>query len=515
MKTREQAIADVHPAMAAKYDFTNAQYHGALERMTGIVCPEHGEFSQYPSQLRKNGSGCPACGELVRRAKKRASREEIIARATEIHGGAYTYDRAVYKNLITKFAVTCPIHGDFLTTPANHLKGRGCPKCGAERRGRRKDPVSAARKTADTKLAQHGAAFVEQARRVHGDLYDYSAVRYAGRKQPVTIICPAHGPFDQTPGHHLSRKHGCPQCSHHRSKGEAEIAAFMAVFTPLRQRDRSIVPPKELDIYAPSARFAVEYCGEYWHAARAPEDEAFARRRHVEKQKACQAIGVDLLTVFESEWLARPQAIKRIIRNRLGVFRGSLMARKCQLDTVSGEEARVFFEAYHPQGGGGWGVHYGLRYRGKLVACMRFTHGANDRGVGAERVWTLTRYATRLPVAGGASRLFSAFLSEHEPPLVKSFSDNRFFSGAMYEKLGFAFDGDVEPDYQVYHPKTGLLPKTAWQRKKIPDRIRDLGFAEVFDPERDPRSEREMTFLLGAARLYDCGKRRWLWRKSP
>ena len=59
---------------------------------------------------------------------------------------------------------------------------------------------------------------------------------------------------------------------------------------------------------------------------------------------------------------------------------------------------------------------------------------------------------------GGASRLFSAFVAEHDPESVKSFSDNRYFTGGMYQKLGFVKEADIELDYQVYHPKTGLLP---------------------------------------------------------
>jgi len=51
-----------------KYDFSKAAYTGALKRITGLVCPEHGEFSQYAAQLRK-GCGCPLCGTAARKKK--------------------------------------------------------------------------------------------------------------------------------------------------------------------------------------------------------------------------------------------------------------------------------------------------------------------------------------------------------------------------------------------------------------------------------------------------------------
>lgn len=55
----------------ARYDFSNAVYTGALVRITGIVCEQHGIFSQYAAQFRK-GSGCPECGALLRAESKKA-----------------------------------------------------------------------------------------------------------------------------------------------------------------------------------------------------------------------------------------------------------------------------------------------------------------------------------------------------------------------------------------------------------------------------------------------------------
>jgi len=506
-------LAKFPAEVLGRYDFSNAVYRDALKPITGIICRDHGEFKQYSAQLRKNASGCPACGDAVRRAKQRSPQDDIIRRLREIHGSYYSYDKAVYKNLITKFTVGCPVHGDFETTPANHLKGRGCPTCGAAARGHRKDPYAAARKTADTKLAAFRERFEEDARATHGGQYDYSAVEYAGRNTKITIICPQHGPFTQKPHQHIHRAHGCPSCSNHRSRGEQEIHDFISIFADAKSRDRKIIAPKEIDIVVPSAGLAVEYCGEYWHAASSIEDERKNGNRHADKHKACADQGLQLLTIYESEWRERQLQIKRLIRGALGKMRGSLMARKCDLRRVGANEAAAFFEKYHPQGGAGYGTHYGLYHGTKLVACMRFVMGANDRGAYADRMWTLTRYATRVRVVGGASRLFAAFVAEYQPDAVKSFSDNRYFTGGMYERLGFVLEGLVRPEYQVFHPKLGLMPKASWQRSKIPALIRKLGSSETFDPATDPRSERGMTYLLGGMRLFDCGKKRWVWRK--
>ena len=65
-----EVLAKFPEEIRNKYDFTNAVYTGALNRITGCVCSLHGEFSQYAAQFRK-GSGCAECGALIRNEKKR------------------------------------------------------------------------------------------------------------------------------------------------------------------------------------------------------------------------------------------------------------------------------------------------------------------------------------------------------------------------------------------------------------------------------------------------------------
>lgn len=60
--------------------------------------------------------------------------------------------------------------------------------------------------------------FIEKAKKVHGDKYDYSKVEYINSKTKVCIICPKHGEFWQEASSHL-RGHGCLLCyNENRSK---------------------------------------------------------------------------------------------------------------------------------------------------------------------------------------------------------------------------------------------------------------------------------------------------------
>lgn len=46
--------------------------------------------------------------------------------------------------------------------------------------------------------------YINEARKVHGDFYDYSLFEYEGYHKKVKIVCPVHGLFEQTVANHLS-----------------------------------------------------------------------------------------------------------------------------------------------------------------------------------------------------------------------------------------------------------------------------------------------------------------------
>lgn len=184
----EEFIEKAKQVHGDKYDYSKTEYINAKTKVC-IICPEHGEFWQRPSS-HLGGDGCPVCGKLARTL----TQEEYIKRAKTIHGDKYDYSKVEYKNMYTKIRVICPSHGEFLVEANNHLKGCGCKECF-------KDEL---RKPFDE--------FIKKAREIHGDKYDYSKVGYINYNKKVCIICPEHGEFWQTPGHHLNG-HGCPSCA--------------------------------------------------------------------------------------------------------------------------------------------------------------------------------------------------------------------------------------------------------------------------------------------------------------
>ena len=485
----EEYLTRAQAAHGGRYAYDISTLCSANGQAT-VYCPDHGAFTQRLAN-HLQGAACPKCaGRGV----------DWIARFRAVHGGLYDYSHVVYEDYKKHVKIICRDHGEFLQTPDNHFRNKqGCPKCkGARIQGTKQMPV---------------AEFIRRASQVHGNAFTYEDKQFTNLLTGVVkITCPTHGVFTQNPVNHLAGKVGCFKCNNTKSRGEDAVHRFISNLAPAEQRNRSVLRPKELDIYLPEHKLAIEYCGEFWHSARSQDDERQGRRKHSEKHAACQAQGVRLITLWETEWKLHNYAVRRLLRNAVGKSKGKLMARKCELRKATHEEAKNFYNRYHPQGGAGAGEHYALFWKGKMVACMRFVLGANDRGAAAkERVWTLGRYATRVTVAGAASRLFKAFVDDVKPPTVKSFSDNRFFDGGMYEQLGFVMEEAVAPDYAVWSPVLGLRPKSHYQRRQISKRLKDHGFDEAFEPTSDPRTEAEMIYLMGCGKLFDCGKKRWVW----
>ena len=180
-----------------KYDYSKVEYEGTDKKVC-IICPKHGEFWQTPYVHNNLKCGCPLCGHERTNALKRSSKEHFIEKAKEVHGDKYDYSKVKYVNNHTEVRIICPEHGEFWQKPYVHLKGSGCHKCSLNKR---KSIFSDGREK-----------FIEKAKKVHNDKYDYSKVNYVNARTKVCIICPEHGEFWQEPFVHIVSKYGCPKC---------------------------------------------------------------------------------------------------------------------------------------------------------------------------------------------------------------------------------------------------------------------------------------------------------------
>jgi len=130
---------------------------------------------------------------------KKFTKEEFIELARKVHGDKYDYSKVEYVDSKHDVMIICPKHGEFWQRANRHLQGCGCRKCASEQRA-----ISQKFSTEE---------WIEKARKIHGDKYDYSKVEYKNNYTKVCIICPQHGEFYILPYAHINLKEGCSKCA--------------------------------------------------------------------------------------------------------------------------------------------------------------------------------------------------------------------------------------------------------------------------------------------------------------
>lgn len=261
-----------------------------------------------PIAHTSDGTGCYKCArELVGRKLSKTT-EEYLKQAVLVHKDRYDYSKVQYINNKTKIEVVCKKHGSFFQLPSTHLKTYGCSKCSG------KAPVTLEK-------------FLERAKIVHKDRYDYSKVILVNSTLPVEITCLKHGSFFQPPVSHTIRKHGCPKCSPTFSKPHQKVVKYLEELGFRENKDfeinkKGILEENkklELDIWFPEKKLAIEVDGVNYHgvsAYRRPGSEDVIVRDAL-KTKLCQEKGINLLRFTDLEinkdWESVCQVLQRCL----------------------------------------------------------------------------------------------------------------------------------------------------------------------------------------------------------
>lgn len=472
--TREDIIKKFKEKHGDRYDYSMFEYHRMKDKST-IICKLHGEFQQSP-QKHLSGQGCPICGNIAKNQNRAISKEKFIERANKVHNGKYDYSNVHFVNLHDKVEIICPIHGTFTQVAYDHLDGHGCNECAIEQH----------------KLTL--SDFIKRSNEIHGNKYDYSKVNIDGTNSEVIIICPKHGEFVQNVGTHL-KGCGCPKCGRIISKNEQEIYEYVCNLVGKENvvdRCRTILSNnKELDIYIPSKKIAIEYNGVLWHCEKYGKDRYY----HLEKLNECNERGIRLIQIFEDEYIDKKEIVLSKIRHLLGVDgnKTKIYARKCNVRKVSKETAKEFLDSNHIQGYVNAKLHLGCFYNDKIVGVMSFKKVKNE--------WELIRFATdnNYICCGIGGKLFKYFVDGFKPQVVKTFADRRWtidLDNNLYTKIGFKYDGLLKPEYRYIRKGSYKREHKFNYRKSILHKR--YGFPMNL-------TESEMCAKIGVHKIWDCG----------
>lgn len=244
---------------------------------------------------------------------------------------------------------------------------------------------------------------------------------------------------------------------------------------------------RELDLYIPDKKIAIELNGVYWHSG----DEY----RHIEKLNLCRAVGIRLLQFWDFQWNEKDNICKSIIKSRLGINEVRY-ARKCSIIELSSEEYRQFLNNNHLQGAVNSSIRYGLMCGDELVSVIGFSKSRYDK----ECDWELVRYANKcgINVVGGFSKLLNRFRNEHSGSII-SYCDLMIFDGKMYNDVGFLHIKDTDPGY-FYSKGVQIVGRECMQKHKLKDTLKDF----------DERLTGDQNLLNhGWEKVWNCGNGVW------
>lgn len=342
--------------------------------------------------------------------------------------------------------------------------------------------------------------FINKAKIVHENRYDYSKVEYNNGNEKVEIICPKHGSFYQQPNNHL-QGNGCPKCVIN-SKKEDDIEKYLSSLIGAEnviRKDRIVLRGKELDFYLPKYKIGIEYDGLYWHS------EVYKDKNyHLNKTNECEGKGIRLIHIFEDEWIQKKPIVKSMLANLVGCIENKIYARKCIVKEVSSSDAMTFLDENHIQGKCGSSVRLGLYYNDELVSLMTFGAPRFAKTDGKEK-WELLRFCNKIntSVVGGASRLFKHFIMEYNPQEIISYADRRYSVGKLYETLGFELYNISRPNYYYVRGRERIYRYNL--RKQV--------LVEKYGCPKD-MTEREFCHQQNWFRLYDCGMLCFSWKNK-
>lgn len=179
------------------YDYSESIFTHGTHKMK-FICREHGEFYQTPEQHLRAKTPCIQCARAKVANDKVIPFHIFVEKANIKHSGKYVYVEDTYISMSTPMEIICPEHGSFLKKPTDHVsskRGNNCPSCFVH-------PGQS-----------NTEEFIEKAKIIHGEAFDYSKAVYEKAREKVQIKCNTCGhTFFQKPNNHLVGK-GCRICA--------------------------------------------------------------------------------------------------------------------------------------------------------------------------------------------------------------------------------------------------------------------------------------------------------------
>lgn len=135
----------------------------------------------------------------------------------------------------------------------------------------------------------------------------------------------------------------------------------------LKDSRKILANNKEIDIYIPKNKLAIEFNGNYWHS-----NLYLSKNYHQNKSKECMINGIHLIHIFEDEWVSKQEKIKNLIKSSLGLYDNVINFKDCVIKELNTETYKDFIEKYSLYDYKKVDVVFGVYYGDDIIQVVSF-----------------------------------------------------------------------------------------------------------------------------------------------
>lgn len=227
----------------------------------------------------------------------------------------------------------------------------------------------------------------------------------------------------------------CPVCAKQRySQLEKEVVDYVkSIYSnEVLENVRNIIPNRELDIYIPKLKLAIEFNGTYWHS-----DIYKNSNYHLDKTNLCKENGITLIHIFEHEWSEKQDICKSLIASSLGVYNQIIDSNCCDMFEISNNVYEKFIKENSIIDYKDCEYRYGLFHNTNLICVVGLNYNNN--------YYTLENFCVKMFTLVN-NGLYTLLTNINNTDIIVNIDKSKF-SENDYLNNHFIIEGDIDPTY--------------------------------------------------------------------
>ena len=273
------------------------------------------------------------------------------------------------------------------------------------------------------------------------------------------------------------------------SVGEKELYRFVCSICKkeVLHNVHNIINPYELDIYIPELNIAIEYNGVYWHS-----DINKDKNYHLNKMKACNDKGIELINIYEYDWY--DEVRRKKVENMLSSILNKNTPVKYKLIQLNINEAIKFNNELNLNGDAKSDIRMALKDTSGLLALMTFVDCGDDR-------YIINRYtySHKANMEECLRILINEFIKFKDPKIIAVRDDADKLTTSYFVNNGFLVSNSI-------------IEKYVWACK---DDVISCAEEYIANLNIDNKHDIDSTMMkLGYLKVYTSGIKTLIWTKN-